>query len=100
MTTWRIIEHHQPDRLTVRYMADDGVRSILMVDMFWDRVTPLEDWLGRVDPWPDAPLEKELSAPMVGLTGTCGPMNRTPPLTQEEIDAMRLTAPRDPLTAV
>ena len=43
MTTWTIIDRGRPDRLTVKYTSDDGRHSIVMPDMFWDQVTPLED---------------------------------------------------------
>jgi hypothetical protein len=102
MTTWTIVEHSSPDRLTVRYTADDGVRSVLMPDMFWDQVTPLEEWLGRVDPWPTPPpAARVIAAPLVGMTGACTPMERTVPYTPEELAArVRETAlPQyDPLT--
>ena len=43
MTTWTIIDRGRPDRLTVKYTSDDGRHSVVMPDMFWDQVTPLED---------------------------------------------------------
>ena len=97
MTTWKVVEHSAPDRLTVRYTADDGVRSIVMPDMFWDQVTPLEEWLGRVDPWPQPIVGRLAPMSLVGVSGECKPMERTPPLSKDELDALR--PPRDPLTA-
>lgn len=108
MTTWTIIEHPTPDRMTVRYTADDGVRSILMVDMYWDQVTAIDVWLGRVNPFPkpvglDNPDPRELPPPMVGMTGVSPEPERTPPETEEELEARKKRAtvpPSDPLTAV
>ena len=105
MTTWTIIDRGRPDRLTVKYTSDDGRHSVVMPDMFWDQVTPLEMWLGRVNPWPKpVPANKALAAPVIGLSGTSDEPERTPPLSpkqQAEMEERRKNPipPADPLTA-
>ena len=104
MTTWTIIDRGGPDRLTVKYTSDDRRHSVVMPDMFWDQVTPLEEWLGRVNPWPkQVPANKALAPPVVGMSGTSAEPDRTPPPTpkqQAEMEERRKNPipPHDPLT--
>ena len=97
MTTWTVIDQTKPDRLTVRYSSDDGTQHVTMPDMFWDQVTPLETWLGRVNPWPAPPETPLIRTSVVGMTGTSLPIERTPPVSAE--DLAKLKPPADPLTA-
>ena len=98
MTTWVILDNPEPSQLVVKYTSDDGQRYVTM-PMYWDQVTPLNEWLGRVNPFP-TPLatDRSLAPPIVGMTGTSAEPGRTPPLPQEQIAAM--APPRDPLTVV
>ena|SRR4249920_3864133 len=100
MTTWKILDQSSPDRLTVKYTADDGIRSVTMPDMFWDQETALPLWLGRVNPFPEPPpADKRAPPPMVGLEGRSEDMVRTPPVPQEELNKVKTKLPQsDPLT--
>jgi hypothetical protein len=95
MTTWVILDQTEPDRLVVKYIADDGKRNVVM-PMFWDQVTPLEMWLSRVNPFP-TPLPMPMGS-VVGRTGKSDEPDRTPPIPEAELK--KAAPPRDPLTAV
>jgi hypothetical protein len=89
MTTWVILDHPRPDRLTVKYTSDDGTQQVTMPEMFWDQVTPIEEWLGRINPWPAPPEVPLAQSGLVGMTGTSAEPERTPPVPPPDPDPMR-----------
>src|SRR5215510_4467261 len=92
MTTWVIVDQPKADRLTVKYTSDDGTQHVTMIDLWWDQVTPIELWLGRINPWPqppNLPKDKVAPPPLVGMTGTSEEPDRTPPVPPPELDPMR-----------
>ena len=98
MTTWVILDQPRADRLTVKYTSDDGTQQATMVELWWDQVTPIEEWLGRINPWPAPPAVPLAKSELVGMTGISAEPERTPPIDPEELK--KREPPRDPLTVV